>query len=465
MLIASRAQMKKIDEVLLENHTIEELVDKAAACVLEEISDEDHICIVCGKGNNGADGYALALKLSKMNKKVGVIACKHDHLSQACNYYHQQCLEQGLLVEEEEMYRSKLIIDAIFGFGCHSNPSGTEGDMIQKMNASSIPIISVDVPSGMESDSGTCFENCIQATKTITFFACKLGFFHPDAKRHTGEVIIKRLQVEDFSDKIQLCESLDTITFKKKSYDGHKYTYGRSFLICGSNKYQGAALLSIKASVYTGCGLTCLCSEPSVLSAASLAVPEAIHATFDQLSLMEGYQAALIGCGLDGREELLKYVLQHTMMPLVIDAGALNVLASHLDWLDGRRPIILTPHLGEFQRLCPNMEDPTMSAIEFAQKYRVIVVLKGPRTLITDGHHSYRCMSGNGAMASGGSGDVLSGIIVSLLAQGYDPLQSACKGVYLHGAIGDLCAQKMHTVLPSKIIEEIPLMMKKFENV
>lgn len=467
MLIASRAQMKKIDEILLEKYTIEELVDKAAECVLEEILDKDHICVVCGRGNNGADGYALALKLLKMKKHVSVISCKHDHLSQACNYYYQLCLEKGLLVEEkdEAFKKCDLLIDAMFGFGCHSNPLGIEGEMIQKMNDSSIPIVSIDVPSGMDCDSGKCFKNCIHATKTITFFAYKLGFFHPDAMKHTGEVVIKRLKVEDFSNQICLCESLDQISFQKKSYDGHKYTYGRSFLICGSEQYQGAALLSTKASVYTGCGLTCLCSDPRVLQAASLAVPEAIHASFEQVAKMSGYQAALIGCGLDGGEELLRYVLHHTQMPLVIDASALNVLASHLDWLDGQRSIIITPHLGEFKRLCPELDDPTMSAIEFAKKYHIIVVLKGPHTLITDGHQSYRCMSGNGAMATGGSGDVLSGIIVSLLAQGYDPLQSACKGVYLHGAIGDQLAQKMHTVLPSKIIEEIPFMMKKFENV
>ena len=125
MLIASRAQMKKIDEILLEKYTIEELVDKAAECVLEEILDKDHICVVCGRGNNGADGYALALKLLKMKKHVSVISCKQDHLSQACNYYYQLCLEKGLLVEEkdEAFKKCDLLIDAMFGFGCHSNPS------------------------------------------------------------------------------------------------------------------------------------------------------------------------------------------------------------------------------------------------------------------------------------------------------------------------------------------------------
>ena len=169
MLIASRAQMKKIDEILLEKYTIEELVDKAAECVLEEIMDKDHICVVCGRGNNGADGYALALKLSKMKKHVSIISCKQDHLSQACNYYYQLCLEKGLLAEEkdEAFKKCDLLIDAMFGFGCHSNPLGIEGEMIQKMNDSSIPIVSIDVPSGMDCDSGKCFENCIHATKTI----------------------------------------------------------------------------------------------------------------------------------------------------------------------------------------------------------------------------------------------------------------------------------------------------------
>lgn len=469
MLIASKAQMKRIDEILLETYTIEELVGKASDCLLEEIKHVNQLCIVCGSGNNGADGYSLALKLHKMNKRVKVFACKSSDLSEACQFYYDKCLEEHLLIDENEfdkyLIHCELLVDAIFGFGCHSDPRGIYGHMITKMNASRIPILSVDVPSGMDCDSGEVFDHCICASKTVTFFAYKLGFFHPDAQKMIGETLIKVLDVEDLSDKISLCENIDTVSFRKKSYEGHKGSYGKSFLICGSEKYQGAALLSTKASVYTGCGITCLCSDEKVLDQASIFVPEAIHISRTQIDNIKNYQAALIGCGLEHGQHLLKYILFHTELPLVIDASSLNDLSNHLDWLENqKRPIILTPHLGEFRRLCPDMQDPTMSAIEFAKKHHVILILKGPHTLVSDGIHSYRVNSGNGAMASGGCGDVLSGILVSLLAQGYSALDSACKGVYLHGLIGDKLAKERHTVVPSKIIEEIPFVMKQLEN-
>ena len=472
MLIASREQMKKLDELLLERYTIEELVDKASDCLLEEVRSFDDFCIICGGGNNGADGYSLALKLHHLNKKVWVFACQGVHVSTACRFYYQKCLDEGLIEKNQDDFFAKmekchLIIDALFGFGCHYNPQGLYGDMIQKMNALHKNIISIDVPSGMDCTSGEVFQNCVRASKTITFFAYKLGFFHPDAVKNIGEVIIKRLHVEDcLMDRLSLCESIDRVAFKKKSYDGHKGSYGKSFLICGSEKYHGAALLSTKACVYTGCGITCLCSDEKVLSEASLYVPEAIHVPRMQIEIMKDYQAALIGCGLENGEDLLKYVLHHTHMPLVIDASALNDLAHHLDWLEKQeRPVVLTPHLGEFKRLCPDMEDPSICAIEFAKKHHVILVLKGPHTLITDGTHSYRNMSGNGAMACPGNGDVLAGIITSLLAQGYSPLDGVCRGVFLHGAIGDELAMKAHTALPSKMVEEIPSMMKKMEEI
>lgn len=469
MKVACREEMKKVDEYLLQFYSIEELVDKASDQVLKEIQQADSICIVCGPGNNGADGYALALKLDQMEKKVYVFACENKNLSQACSYYYKKCLEKNLIVNQEEflnhLNRCDICVDAIFGFSCHSNPQGIYGEMIQLINQSSCFVVAIDVVSGLDCDCGKVYENCVIANQTITFFAYKIGFFNPDAEKVIGEVLIKPLNVIDFSNEIMLSESIDSIYFNKRSYDGHKGNYGKSFLICGSDSYHGAALLSCKASVYSGCGITCLCSTHEILHLASGYIPEAIHAQRNEIEKANQYSSILIGCGLDTNESLLKEILFETNRPLVIDASSLNDLANHLDWLEGqKRPIILTPHFGEFKRLCPNIKDPIISAKEFAKKYHVIVVLKGCHTLVTDGKHSYCNTTGNGAMATGGSGDVLAGMIVSFLAQGYSPIDSACKAVYLHGAIGDQFASNHYTVIPSKIIDEIPAMMKKYEE-
>ena len=460
MYVASRKQMKRIDEILLEKYTIEELVDKASDCLLEEVKDYDSYLIVCGNGNNGADGYSLAIKLKALGKIVTVVASNTDNMSQACRYYYERC-RQKRDVDEVCLFDYDVVIDGLFGFGLHSNPERVYGSLIEWMNKHH-NIISIDVPSGLNCDTGEVYENCIHANKTITFFASKLGFSSHEAKKVIGEMIIKQLDVEDITDKISLPTYYDKVQIKNRKHDGHKYHYGKSFLICGSESYHGAALLATKASVSTGCGLTCLYSIKDILNEASIYVPEAIHAT--HLESINSYSSILIGCGLENNEELLVKILKETNQPLVIDATSLTDLSKHLDLLNQDRPIILTPHLGEFKRLCPNCDDPTISAIEFAKKYHVTLVLKGPNTLITDGTVSVRNTTGNGGMAIGGCGDVLAGMIVSLLAQGYSAFDACKIAVYLHGMIGDEIYKEEYSVLPSKIIDFIPKMMKKMSS-
>ena len=462
MYVASKKQMQKIDEILLKTYTIEELVDKASDCLLEEVNNYDSYLIVCGSGNNGADGYSLALKLRELGKIVTVVASNTTKMSQACKYYYEKCKYLIRDVDEVCLFDYDVVIDGLFGFGLHSNPKGIYASLIEWMNLHK-NIISIDVPSGLHCDTGEVYENCIHANKTITFFASKLGFNSDDAKKVIGEVIIKRLDVIDISNQIELPIYYDAIQIKKRKHDGHKYHYGKSFLICGSNDYHGAALLSTKASVYTGCGLTCLYSIKDILNEASIYVPEAIHTT--NLEKLNTYSSILIGCGLDSNEELLIKILKETTQSLVIDASSLNDLSKHLDLLNQDRPIILTPHLGEFKRLCPDCDDPTISAIEFAKKYNVTLVLKGANTLITNGKVSVRNTTGNGGMAIGGCGDVLAGMIVSLLAQGYSSFDACKNAVYLHGLIGDELYKEEYSVLPSKIIDLIPKYMKKMSSV
>ena len=460
MYVASKKQMQKIDEILLETYTIEELVDKASDCLLEEVNQYDSYLIVCGAGNNGADGYSLAIKLKELGKQVTVVASSTDKMSQACRYYYEKC-NSIRDADEVCLFDYDVVIDALFGFGLHSNPEGIYASLIEWMNEHH-HIISIDVPSGLNCDTGEVYKNCIHAKKTISFFASKLGFNSENAKKVIGEVIIKRLDVIDLSDKIYLPTYVDSIHIKQRRHDGHKYHYGKSFLICGSEKYHGAALLSTKASVYTGCGLTCLYSNTDVLNEVSIYVPEAIHT--NNIEDMLNYSSILIGCGLENNEELLVKILKETNQPLVIDASSLNDLSKHLDLLNQERPIVLTPHLGEFKRFCPTMDDPTISATQFAKKYHVILVLKGPNTLITNGTISVRNSTGNGGMAIGGSGDVLAGMIVSLLAQGYDAFDACKNAVYLHGLIGDEIYKEEYSVIPSKIIDLIPTYMKKMSS-
>lgn len=469
MKIGTQSQMKKIDACFLEKMSIIELVDKASEALLEEVKEYDSFFICAGCGNNGADAYALAAKLHELQKKVLIYGVKGKR-SEACAYYYKKCQDALLIEEDLDVFKRKASslsvgVDGLFGFGLHSNPTGIYADLIQFLNACDQKILAIDLPSGLNCDSGIPYENCVKADITLTFFAMKLGFLNPASYAYTQE--IKVLSLDGcIPEEESLCESVNSISFEKKSYDGHKGKYGKAVLFCGSDMYQGAALLSTKACVYSGCGITALSSTPRVEDLASLYVPEAIHFSRHELWKTANYDALLIGCGLAEDEQLLSYILQETSLPLVLDASALNMLAKNLSLLENQqRPILLTPHAGEFQRLCPDAKDLNEAAVEFARKYHVILILKGPHTLITDGNRHYRNMSGNGAMATGGSGDVLSGILVSFLAQHMDPMKAAISAVYLHGMIGDQLAQSQHTVLPSQLIERIPQAMKELENV
>lgn len=465
MYIATRNQMKQVDKHLLKTYSIIELVDKASTALFQEIKEYSSFLICCGPGNNGADGYSLALKLHQIHKKVRVFSCQTHHLSEACKYYCEKCVEKGLVISElDESISYEIIIDGLFGFGLHSSPSGSYEKVIQFINQSNSKVISIDVPSGLDCNTGNAYENCVKADYTYTFFALKQGFLNPESKIMTGNIKVLTLDVQDDSYVYFLSESVDDIKIKSRKYDDHKGKYGKAYLICGSDSYRGAAILSASACVYSGCGITCLNANDNVSQVVVSNCPEVILNKREEFENCLNYDAVLIGCGLnEENDELLEFVLKNVSSPLVIDASGLTILSKHLDWLENHhQPVVLTPHIGEFKRLCSDSDDLIESAIQFAHKYSVTLVLKGPHTLITDGEYSYRNMSGNPSMAIGGSGDVLAGMIVSFLAQHYDRLEATKMAVYLHGKIADEIAVNSYTVLPSKLVEMIPLMMRKY---
>lgn len=262
----------------------------------------------------------------------------------------------------------------------------------------------------------------------------------------------------------------------KRQIDAHKGDFGRVLLLCGSVGYTGAAALAAMGALRSGAGLTFLGVPESIyaIEAVKLTEPivfslpeedgklsaEAIPAILERLPQMDG---VLIGCGLgqsEGTFAVVKAVLQEAKCPVVLDADGINVLAPHKDILRERHyPTILTPHAGEFLRLQPQgSQDRVSSAVDFAREYGCILLLKGHRTVITDGEECYVNNTGNPGMAVGGSGDVLAGIIVSLLGQGIAPLKAAACSAWLHGAAGDICAEEIgqYGMLPTDMLEVLP---------
>lgn len=258
--------------------------------------------------------------------------------------------------------------------------------------------------------------------------------------------------------------------------EGHKGSYGKILLLCGSRGYTGAAYLSAMGALRSGAGLVFLGVPESIYAIEAVKLNEAVvfplpdedgrlakEALSALMERIKDMDAILIGCGLGqskGVWQVIQGVLELANCPIVVDADGINLLAQHKDVLRGRQaPTILTPHLGEYRRLCGSW---TGSAQEFAKMWNCILLLKGHRTLITDGATTYRNQTGNPGMAVGGSGDLLAGMITALLGQGIRPLEAAACGAWLHGRAGDLCAEKLgqYGMLPTDMLAVLPRLLK-----
>ena len=277
-----------------------------------------------------------------------------------------------------------------------------------------------------------------------------------------------------------MTESIIRTLLPRRQRESHKGDYGKILLLCGSRGFTGAAALAARGALRTGAGLVYLAVPESIYAIEAVKLTEPVVfplpdedgklgllAVNEILELLPKMDAVLVGCGLGqsaGTLSVVKAVLENAQCPVVLDADGINVLREHKDILRGRRyPTILTPHDGEFIRFGGTIgEDRMASAAYFAREWNAIVLLKGHRTCITDGETGYENHTGNPGMAVGGSGDVLAGILVSLLGQGLKPLEAAACGAWLHGAAGDLCAAEMgqYGMLPTDMLTRIPRLMK-----
>lgn len=489
MYVGSQALMKRYDQCLLdEGYSIIELVDKASDCLLKHMHNYQSISFLCGPGNNGADGLSLAIKLYHEQKDVYVYIFNDERISEANYYYLQQCYHEGIhviLLDEsalddmrKQMQQCDAIVDAMFGFGLNSSPRGLYQAVIEEVNCLyDKEVIAIDIPTGLNCNTGKPYQSIVCATQTITLSAFKNGFLNPDSISFTGHVILEKLDVQDMSERVGLYQLVDfkfvSGLIKERLFDGHKGNYGRIGMITGCSDYKGASLLSTKSAVYSGSGVVTAITCQEVIDSLTVFCPEATSSLRPPILRkedLEKYNALLLGSGLGLDLEAYRYVidvLSLSHQPLVIDGDALTILSSNLKLLKQQeRSIILTPHMGEFRRLCDFHEDDDMLSIasEFAKEWNVVLVLKGPYTIVTDGENSYRVMAGNKAMSSGGMGDVLAGIITSLLGQKYSPLNAALLGVYIHGYAGDEIAKEAYTVIPSQLIERIPKVMYKLKS-
>lgn len=494
--LLNAAQMKQYDYDTIHKIGIPSLVlmERAALCTVEEMyrhrCNLQKVLVVCGSGNNGGDGFAVARLLDAQGVHVVVaFAGREESMSEETMIQRRICENCGIKISSNyRQHEYTTIVDAVFGIGLSRNIEGTYADVIEWINQQDADIVSVDMPSGIGTDTGNVMGTAVSADLTVTFAYRKLGHVLYPGTQYCGKVVCRDIGITAgrFHSGLPSVftytpEDLTGIAARKPY--SHKGTYGKVLLIAGSGGMSGAACLAGTAAYRSGSGLVRILTQECNRQVIQSCLPEAVVSTwepdtFSQAALQKSLeQADVIGIGPgfgtgETQKRILKYVLANWQKTLVIDADGLNLLAGCPELLyDTQAFVIVTPHIGEMMRLtdCTREEirkDLIGSAQEFARQYRVICALKDARTVVSNGKKTYINTSGNSGMASGGSGDVLTGIICGLLAQRMMPFEAAALGVYVHGLAGDSAREKKgaYGMLARDIADETGYVLKKMEE-
>ncbi len=489
MRVVTAHTMQEIDKQAITEFGIPglQLMENAGRCCVEEINAEFGLkgrsVVMAGKGNNGGDGYVIARLLVQKGWSVKVIiladrdqitgdaATNLEKLPDAVINY---CTHAGQLsaLHMEEIFQADVIVDALLGTGLRSDVSGVYLEAIGLMNASGRPVVSVDIPSGIHGTTGRVLGDAVRAYITVTFAFAKLGHVLYPGAEHSGRLVVADVGIPpELMETVSGYDFLNEETMRpmlhRRDRQAHKGHFGHCLIIAGSTGKTGAAALTANSAVRAGSGLVTLAVAESIHSILEMKTTEVMteplpdsgsghltNSSFPAIEkLLAGKDAVAVGPGLDrrpGTYALVQNLVESVVLPLVIDADGLNALAEDMTVLKRKKSIqvILTPHPGEMSRLLgtsiPDVEAIRISvAQEFARNYGVFLVLKGARTIIASPSGAAAINgSGNPGMATGGMGDVLTGIIVSLLGQGYAAWDACRLGVFLHGFAADMVAEE-----------------------
>ena len=495
MKIFTSSQVRVIDKYTIENEPISsiDLMERAAKAFADRftrtIDSSREIFIFCGPGNNGGDGFVVARLLKERNYRLKALLVNiSKRLSEDCKINMERFREKyeddfvNLESAEDipELSNNSIVIDAIFGSGLSRPIEGLAADLIHQINYSEAYIISIDVPSGLfgEDNRENNPKTIIRANHTLTFQFPFLSFFFAENSMNTGEWTVVDIGlhpkvIEESETRYRLItDSLVRNYLHSRERFSHKGSYGHALLIAGSYGMMGAAVLTAKACLRTGAGLVTAHIPRLGYNIVQTSIPEALISmdvsdiVFTEAPELTDFDAIGVGPGLSNKANSGKGIfklLSKIDKALVVDADGLNILAANPDWLELLpENTIITPHPKEFDRLAGESNsgyERHLKQLAFAAKYKLIVVLKGAYTFITfPNRNTWVNTTGNAGMASGGSGDVLTGMIVSLLAQSYVPAEAAISAVFLHGLAADIAienGQSMESLLAGDIIENI----------
>jgi NAD(P)H-hydrate epimerase len=506
--VTTAAEMRELDRLAMEIYGIPGavLMENAGAQVVRLLWQEfpnlqaRRVAILCGRGNNGGDGFVIARYLYARGVSVRVfVSGEPDEIHGDARTHLEILRRVGVMPETVPTPESArtlgthladcdLLIDALLGTGLKAEASGTAQHIIAAMNASGKTIVAVDIPSGLSADVGTLLGQHVRADLTITMALPKRGLLLYPAAEHIGRLVVVDIgfptTVREHPDV--RCHVLEAeaiaVQLHQRAADTHKGTYGHVLTVAGSPGKTGAGALASLAALRTGAGLVSF-ALPHTLNAAmetkltevmTIPLPESepgilgLEAVKRLADWMEGKSALILGPGLGTHPETVRSVqevLRHVQIPTVLDADGLNALAIDPDGFgDIRAPLVLTPHPGELARLRHTttaviQADRLAAAQETARAYNAVVVLKGAHTVIAEPDGTlYINVTGNPGMATAGSGDVLSGMIGTLLGQGHPPSTAARIAVYTHGLAGDLAAMALgeRSLLAGDLVEALP---------
>ncbi len=520
MLLVTAQQMQKMDHHTINTIGIPGMVlmenagRGAHEFLVEELEPDGEtlVAVVAGRGNNGGDGFVMARYLMEAGIPVSIYLLSTAHRLKGdarANYDLVQALlphnphahiievpdKETLDQYYNEIQSHDLFIDAVFGTGLNSDIRGFYREVIQLMNQSGAPIFSVDIPSGLNSDTGAPMGIAVEAAATATFGHAKAGHFLSPGDAYTGELAVIDIGIPHFVTEMFTAETHPLVLlgsreilslFPERERNSHKGSFGHLLALAGSPGKTGAAALCARGAMRCGTGLVTLgvpqglhpaleptliepMTEPLAQTATGALSRDALPAI---VQLTKGKTALALGPGIGTETEtraLVTTLVEETELPLVLDADGLNCIVDQLDCLSkAKGPRILTPHPGEMARLahCTTQEVQAHrpgTARAFATAHQVILVLKGAQTLIAlpDGR-IFLNPTGNPGMAAGGMGDVLTGMIGGFLAQGFSPEEAALAGVYRHGLAGDYLEthQGRFGFLASELADALPLTLE-----
>jgi len=484
VLLLSAQQIQEWDAFTMQHEPITsiDLMERAAERCVDWISannfSDKKLKIFCGKGNNGGDGLAIARLLLQKNYSISVYILEFgargtDDFQINLHLLHQLTSEIYFIQSTEFIpfvSKEDIVIDALYGSGLNRPLQLLSKEIVDHINLSAATVISIDVPSGMSIDKSSKGNPIIRATHTLTFQSLKLCFLLAENADYFGNLHV--LDIGLHPDFLRSAETGFEIVSQQQMASiirprndfSHKGNYGHALLIAGNKGKMGAALLAAKACLRSGAGLVTVNIPEADQSTLNTFLPEAMTTNRADEIAYHQYSAIGIGPGIGTEKQekiILPLVLEEFGKPVVIDADALNIISENKNLLQLiPKHSILTPHPKEFERMfgvCENDFERLHKAIELSAQYSFIIILKGHYTLIAAEGKGYFNNTGNAGLAKAGSGDVLTGMISSLLAQHYSPLQAALLGVYLHGLAADLALENQSTesLLATDVIDAI----------